>query len=102
MQPHFQHRLREHDLHLDSHRIHRAAHQRQIAMLVRFLDVLAKFRLVRDAPEHILKRQPDRMVAERQLFRVRPVLRHRNRVVPQDRQTSFSGRAVGYSLEKPK
>ncbi len=84
MQAHLEHRLREHHLHLDSHRIHRAAHQRQVAMLVRLLHVLAEFGLVRDAPKHVLKRQPNRMIAERQLFCVRPILRHGNRVVPQN------------------
>ncbi len=84
MQAHLEHRLREHHLHLDSHRIHGAPHQRQIAVFVRLLHVLAELRLVRDAAKHILKRQPNRMIAERQLLRVRPVLRHRYRVVPQD------------------
>ena len=86
MQPDLQHRLREHDLHVDPHRVDGAAHQREVAMLaVRGVDVFSELDLVRDASVHVLERQARRMVAERDVARVRPLRRHRLAVAPQHR-----------------
>ena len=84
MQSNLEHRLRKHDLHVDAHRLDGAAHQREIPMLaVRRVDILTELDLVRDAPMHVLKRQPRRMVAERDILRIRPRRRHRLAVAPQ-------------------
>ena len=85
MQTHFEHGLREYDLHLDPQRVHGPPNQRQVAMFVALLDVFGELSLVRDAPEDVLEREADGMIAESELAGPGPILSHRFGVVAQNR-----------------
>ena len=82
----FEHGLRKQDLDVDAHGLDRAPHQGQVAMPpVAHVDVLAQSGLMGDAAVDVLKGDARRMVAQGELARIRPDLRHHLAVAAQHR-----------------